>query len=149
MGNYYSAGDNYGRMGNYPYAAGGIFGSIFKGIKKVGGALLGVTPVGRAASALSAVVPGFGQGFGPGVEVPKDMPGAIKKPGAEGAISRFLPFGSTGYILGRRKRMNVANAKALRRAIRRQRGFIKLAKRALRGTGMSIGMRGRGGKKKR
>lgn len=38
--------------------------------------------------------------------------------------------------------MNPANPRALRRAIRRQQGFIKLARRALRGTGMTIGRRG-------
>lgn len=38
----------------------------------------------------------------------------------------------------KRRRMNVANPKALRRAIRRESGFVKLARRALRGTGYSV-----------
>lgn len=42
----------------------------------------------------------------------------------------------------RRKRMNVANPKALRRAIRRQTGFVKLARRALKGSGYTIVSRG-------
>jgi len=39
-------------------------------------------------------------------------------------------------------RMNVGNARALRRAIRRQEGFVKLAKRALKGTKYTITTRG-------
>jgi hypothetical protein len=42
----------------------------------------------------------------------------------------------------RRRRINPANPKALRRAIRRQAGFVKLAKRALKGTGYTIVSRG-------
>jgi hypothetical protein len=38
----------------------------------------------------------------------------------------------------KRRRMNVANPKALRRAIRREQGFVKLARRALKGTGYRI-----------
>jgi len=38
----------------------------------------------------------------------------------------------------KRRRMNVANPKALRRAIRREQGFVKLARRALKGTGYAI-----------
>ena len=41
-----------------------------------------------------------------------------------------------------RKRMNVANPKALRRAIRRQAGFVKLARRALKGSGYTIVSKG-------
>jgi len=43
---------------------------------------------------------------------------------------------------GRRKRMNVANPKALRRAIRRTDGFVKLARKTLKGTGFTIARRG-------
>jgi hypothetical protein len=42
----------------------------------------------------------------------------------------------------KRRRMNVTNPKALRRAIRRQTGFVKLARRALKGTGYTIVSRG-------
>lgn len=52
----------------------------------------------------------------------------------------------TGYHLAkdgsgrcvRNRRMNVANPKALRRSIRRTEGFVKLAKRALKGTGYAV-----------
>jgi len=69
-------------------------------------------------------------------------------PGIPGAVQRFLPGGRTGFRVGpdgqpaRRRRMNVANAKALRRAIRRQAGFVKLARKALKGTGYTIVSRG-------
>ena len=42
----------------------------------------------------------------------------------------------------KRRRMNVANPKALRRSIRRQAGFVKLARRALKGSGYQIVSRG-------
>lgn len=42
----------------------------------------------------------------------------------------------------KRRRMNPANPKALRRAIRRQSGFVKLARRALKGSGYQIVSRG-------
>lgn len=52
----------------------------------------------------------------------------------------------TGYHLAkdgsgrcvRNRRMNPANPKALRRAMRRTDGFVKLAKRALKGTGYAV-----------
>ena len=72
------------------------------------------------------------------------MPGgAFPTPGIPGAIQRALPGGKTGYMTGaRRRRMNPANPKALRRAIRRQASFVKLARRALKGSGYSITARG-------
>jgi len=78
------------------------------------------------------------------VPVPKGTPGAVKRPGEMGVVERFLPGGDSGYILVKRKRMNVANVKALRRALRRQKGFIKLARRALSGSGMIITRSGGG-----
>jgi len=44
----------------------------------------------------------------------------------------------TGTYLVRNRRMNVANPRALRRAMRRTDGFVKLAKRALKGTGYAV-----------
>ena len=44
----------------------------------------------------------------------------------------------------RRRRMNVGNAKALRRAIRRTDGFVRLAKSALKNTGFKIVSKGSG-----
>jgi len=94
---------------------------------------------------------------------------AIPKPGARGAIERFLPGGSSGMVCptdaprGKHlnksgywtkdgfvapgtkwvtnRTMNVGNAKALRRSIRREQGFVKLAQRSLKGTGYKIARR--------
>lgn len=49
-----------------------------------------------------------------------------------------MPLGTPGEMMPKRKRMNVANPKALRRAIRRQSGFVKLARKALKGSGYRI-----------
>jgi len=65
----------------------------------------------------------------------------VPTPGIRGAAERFFPGGRTGLQVGvqrKRRRMNVTNDKALRRAIRRQAGFVKLAKKALKGTGYQI-----------
>jgi len=50
----------------------------------------------------------------------------------------FVPPGSK-YVTNRT--MNVGNAKALRRSIRREQGFVKLAQRSLKGTGYKIARR--------
>lgn len=75
----------------------------------------------------------------------------VPAPGLQGMIQRQLPGGQSGYLAPgtgrvapmtgiprRRRRINPANPKALRRAIRRQAGFVKLAKRALKGSGYRI-----------
>ena len=124
----------------------GLFGGIFGGIKKVIGAAARAAPgpIGWGARALfprkrppTQVMP-----FLPPVPV-------LRKPGIRGGLERLLPGGATGLEVRpdgtmRRKyrRMNVANPKALRRAIRRQAGFVKLARKALRGTGYSIVSKG-------
>lgn len=54
-------------------------------------------------------------------------PGMIPVPGVRGTLERFFPGGETGFF--RRRRMNVTNVKALRRAGRRVKGFLKLARR--------------------
>lgn len=67
--------------------------------------------------------------------------------GIVAGIQRFVPGGKTGLVVvdpetgmevRRRRRMNVGNAKALRRAIRRTDGFVRLAKGALKNTGFKI-----------
>lgn len=50
----------------------------------------------------------------------------------------FVPPGSK-WVTNRT--MNVGNAKALRRSIRREQGFVKLAQRSLKGTGYKIARR--------
>jgi hypothetical protein len=140
---YYMAGDYYG--------AGGIFGDIFGGI--VGGVkgFLG----GGVTGAISGAVSGFkgqpkssGQIYtGPMIPSIAPMPQGstiVPTPGVTGVVQRLVPGGATGYdvVVRKRPRMNVANPKALRRAIRREQGFVKLARRALKGTGYQITTRG-------
>lgn len=117
---YYMAGDYY-RGGDGNYAAGGLFSFLGKAVKKVGGALLGATPAGAVAKAL---VPSLGTptitGFGPPI---------VPKPGFTGFAERLVPGGESGYMVGRRRRMNPLNVRALRRAGRRVKGFLKIARR--------------------
>jgi len=123
---YYMAGDYYGR-GDY-YRAGGFLGSIGKAI---GGAVKGFVtggPLGAISGAGAAlvrrpnVVP-----IAPGLAVPGGR--VIPTPGLVGFGQRLLPGGATGYELHRRRRINPLNIKALRRAMRRAKGFERQARR--------------------
>lgn len=116
---YYQAGDYYRGDGNY--AAGGLFGFLGKGIKKVAGAVLGATPVGRVATAL---IPSMGTPTITGLTPP-----LVPKPGFTGFAERLVPGGESGYMVGKRRRMNPLNVRALRRAGRRVKGFLKIANR--------------------
>ena len=139
---YYMAGDY--------YAAGGILGNIWGGVKGAIGGFVKGGPLGAIGGAVSGAI---GKPKGTSIiSLPAGMPTMIpaggtimKKPGITGAVERIVPGGESGYqVVGaRRKRMNVANPKALRRAIRREAGFVKLAKRALRGTAYTITTKGR------
>lgn len=114
---YYSAGDYY----RGDYYRGDILGVLKKiggAVLKVGGTILGATPVGAAAKrVIASVSPQSFPQLAP--------PGMIPKPGMGGTIERFLPGGDSGYY--KRRRMNVTNVRALRRAGRRVKGFLKLA----------------------
>lgn len=100
----YAAGDNYGRLGNYPYAAGGLFSSIGRAI---GGAVRAVTgvasavlpgPAGAVAGAINRIA-GGGTASLPAtslVPLPQSVP-VTRTPGVGGLISRILPGGDTGY----------------------------------------------------
>ena len=67
---------------------------------------------------------------------PPQFPGFPKgrDPSFAGTRKQF----GVGEFKPKPKRINPANPKALRRAIRRTSGFVKLAKRALKGTGFKI-----------
>lgn len=127
----------------------GLFGFLGKTVKKVAGSLLGSTPIGVGMRTISGLAGGpVRQNQGRQVVMPA--------PGLRGAMQRLVPGGASGLVDKEGKpvrirkdgkpykkpTMNVANARALRRSIRRQQGFIKLARRALRGTGYSIGRSG-------
>lgn len=133
---YYSAGDYYTGDGNY--AAGGLsLKKIVKGIGKAALSVAKLTPAGQVVTKiLESTRPTMTtlptSGFAPTTPtlsyptlVPP--PGQKPKPGLEGTIERILPGGDTGYI--KRRRMDPLNVKALRRAGRRVKGFLKIARR--------------------
>ena len=111
------------------YYQGGFLASIGKAVGKFGGSI-GKTAAklvpggGLVVTAAQLASNAFSGGGRP--KATASTPGAIKDPGLGGIISRLLPGGMTGYH--RRRRMNVTNPKALRRAIRRAHGFAKLAR---------------------
>lgn len=124
----------------------GFFKSLLKGIGKVAGVFLG----GGAPAAPTFILP-------PGYRPPSQrQPPSLQMGGPFGLVYRRprAAAGRAGLVQGKipgspeysaymagqrkRKRMNVANPKALRRAIRRQSGFVKLARRALKGSGYRI-----------
>lgn len=149
QGDYYQ-GDNYGG-----FAAGGFslkklltppkaIRSLVEGLPVVGTALKtarAIASIGsRAPSGTSIGTPGILQPFHPADEVPR--------PGVRGTIQRILPFGETGYI--KRRRLNPLNLKALRRAMRRAKGFERQARRvgSFFRPGFSYRLKGRRPKKK-
>lgn len=127
----------------------GFFKKLLKGVGKVAGMFLGggaapqpqiiqqYLPAQAFPGGMSLVPPGTRK-------IPARLPRVL---GTGGAFSRTPGQIAAGVALGaapRRKRMNVANPKALRRAIRRQAGFVKLAKRSLKGSGYTVVSKGSG-----
>jgi len=103
----------------------------------VGGAISfpGGTTI-STAFAPGGMVPGQGRlppytARGPGV-----LPGGGRGGSMVPSGYHFAKDGSGRLV--RNRRMNVANPRALRKAIRRTSGFVKLAKRALKGTGYAV-----------
>jgi len=140
---YYMAGDY--------YMAGGFLGDIFRkaisvakvipGIGGVAGAIEGVLYPGTQQPAIIRTPTGTPPMRGMGGPLPTLEP----VPGIKGGLERLVPGGATGYEIvlpAKKRRMNIANPKALRRAIRREQGFVKLAKRALKGTGHMVVTKG-------
>lgn len=135
-GDYYKGGDNYHRAGDY-YRAGGLFSSIGKVLKGAVGGVAGFLsggPVGAVKGAAS------GLGLLPinptvsGIMMPPPVP----EPGVTGFVHRLVPGGKTGlgrlkkdgtFTDRRRPRMNPLNPRALQRALRREAGFLKFARR--------------------
>lgn len=107
----------------------GLLGSIGKALGGVARAAVNILPgpVGAVArTVLSAA--GGGSSARPAA-LPGGMPvmtfaGQTPVPGVRGTVQRLLPGGATGYRTSRR--MNVGNAKAARRAIRRIKGVRKM-----------------------
>lgn len=129
---YYMAGDY--------YQAGGIF-DIVKGIGKFATGVVGslgipvVSGVAKMGHQLlsgpGAAVPFTGPMVNmqqPQLKIPK---GVIVGGGMLGPPMQYT-------VQKKRRRMNPGNAKALRRAIRREEAFVNLAKRSLKGTKYQI-----------
>lgn len=124
---YYGAGDYYA-AGGY-YQAGGLFGSIGKALGGAVKGFLGGGPLGAIRGAGAALIkrPSVTP-VAPGIT----MPGGgmiVPAPGLVGFGQRILPGGATGYEFRRRRRINPLNIKALRRAMRRAKGFERQARR--------------------
>ncbi len=166
-GDYMGGGYQRGDPGLFGFL-GGVAKRIFKGspVGQITSAVLGGA-VGRGARGL----PSPGSIGGPAGFQENGMMLPQKIPGPRGQIQRILPYGETGYTCGpngecprgqhlnksgywtrsgfvaprtkcvTNRTMNVGNAKALRRSIRREQGFVKLAQRSLKGTGYKIARR--------
>jgi hypothetical protein len=55
-------------------------------------------------------------------------------------------YHAPGTVMVKNRSMNPGNARALRRGIRREQAFVALAKRALKGTGITVSRRSFGRK---
>lgn len=120
---YYGVGDYY--MAGDP----GFLSSIGGFFKKAIGVAAGQLPVVGPAITVGRTIIG---GRGP-------APVRIVRP-AGGAPGPMI--GLDGRPGRKRRRMNYANDRALKRSIRRQAGFVKLAKKALKGSGYMIVSKG-------
>lgn len=119
-----------------------FLGGLIRGAAKLGGKILGRTPVGAAAGvaagALYKRLKKQGAPAMPGTGFP------VRRLGPNGTTNGRKPFpkGVVGPGMeGERKRsrrMNLGNVKALRRADRRIDGFVGVARKALRHTNYKV-----------
>lgn len=143
MGDYYR-----GARGDY-YQGDPFFGLIARGLGAVAKTALGAVGLKRIAPTIIKVAGGVGAGAAGSALATRALrpppPGMKPRKGLKGMIQRALPGGETGYF--KTRRMNPANPKALRRALRRVSGFAKLAQRAKRDiakANTAVGNRARG-----
>jgi hypothetical protein len=136
---YYGAGDYYGAGGIFDFAKKAI-GTVARGALGfatggVGGAIQAVIP--RTTTVSRAANPLVGAG------------GGIQIPSITVNPSAALPGGAPLFTFGgkRRRRMNMANGKALARANRRVDGFVRLARKSLKHTGYRVVTKGSGRKR--
>jgi len=138
----------------YGYAGDpGFLSSLWKGIKSVGKTLFSTAVEVSRAAPEGQLLPSFpGVGMGPQASGAKPQmylpafPGQGRLPPYTATGPGVLPMGGRtgqmmpqGYHLDKRtrtrlvrnRRMNIANPRALRRAMRRVQGFEKLAKRTI------------------
>lgn len=169
----YAAGGLFGFIGKAVGTVAKTVGGLVPGpagavARAVGGALAPSRPSAPSIALPAMPPPSF-------PSVPAGTPGASPVPGLSGMVQRALPGGASGYqggaggappgyhwnkshsyaknlppgsFLVRNRTTNSANPRALRRAIRRQSGFLALARRVLRGSGYSIKRSGLGVKRR-
>lgn len=135
MSYYTGQGDYYSGKGDP-----GLFGFLGKAVGTLArvGASAVPGPVGIAARGITSKLPSFGRTTPVQATMPRVTPPRITRAFTSSAPAPVTVNPVTGQVQRKRKRMNVANPKALRRAIRREQGFVKLARRALKGTSYSV-----------
>lgn len=161
---YYLTGDYY--KGDYYRGGRGDVGSFLGGLARgVIRRIAGATPVGMAVSAFlprqglppsprgqgGLVLPG-GTMISPQRILPGGAPFISKQGGACGVSGMHLnkarvyarSAAEKGSYCVKNRHLNPANPRALRRAIRRERGFVVLARRVLKGSGLTISRKGMG-----
>jgi hypothetical protein len=134
------------------YYRGGFFSSVFGGIKKVAGSLLGLggggggqkaLPVAGPANPIASVVGQVNKYVSAGKALASKHPvlSAAAAAGALAVAGKGASMARAGSVhpavvaaMGgrRRRRMHVTNVRALRRALRRTHGFAKLAMKVIR-----------------
>ncbi len=138
---------------SYFGGSGGMRGDpgFFDTLGKIGGAIFKATPIGGAITGIRDIFTGgtqpppratppvfvpptFGGAGVPSVGVP---PGIARRNGGAAPKTVVVDV-ETGMVRAKRRRMNVGNPRALRRAIRRTDGFVTLARGALKNTGFKI-----------
>lgn len=132
---YYGQGDYY-RMGDP-----GLFSSIGSFVKKAANVATGFLAGGPIGGVGALIAP---QQRPPQIQIPRSG-GRVTTVTPSAVLPGGVPFVQTRR---RRRRMNYANGKALTRAIRRQDGFVKLARKALKGSGYKIVSKGSGSRKR-
>jgi len=144
--------------GDYYRAGDPIFGSIFRGIKGAVSGFVSGGPLGAITGGIRGVTSRQGLPMQKARAPILRMPSPRPVPGFRGFAQRAIPGGATGFMAPsggccppgyhldkqtgsscvKNRSMNPGNAKALRRALRRQTAFVSLAKRALKGSGYKI-----------
>lgn len=107
-----NAGANFSSLGTGQFVGDpGLFGFLGKTISRIGGAVLGSTPIGAALGTVTGFLGGRATSprgaTQPIARTPSFFPTApnfgpqevVPKPGVRGAIERFLPGGSTGLVV--------------------------------------------------
>lgn len=97
---------------------------LFDTLRKVGRGLVAQFVPG-ATIASQFLPPGRGRGLA--------IPRIRSTRGAQ-----MVTVGADGVVRRRRRKMNVGNIKALKRAMRRQDGFVKVAKKALKDSNFAV-----------